>query len=146
MKLGQAGMRRDVRQARLLPEFVLDVADRTCDAREVPAIYEFAVAVCHGGHDMESVAAGSTRILRDVRYTYSRMQKQAWTWTTRHLPQPARMARWGHFGTPVLIFPTAGGDFEEIERFQLIAALGGLIDGGRIKAYSIDGVAVHAWL
>jgi len=95
---------------------------------------------------MESVAAGSTRILRDVRYTYSRMQKQAWTWTTRHLPQPARMARWGHFGTPVLIFPTAGGDFEEIERFQLIAALGGLIDGGRIKAYSIDGVAVHAWL
>jgi esterase/lipase superfamily enzyme len=56
------------------------------------------------------------------------------------------MARWGHFGTPVLIFPTAGGDFEEIERFQLIAALGELIDGGRIKAYSIDGVAVHAWL
>ncbi|MFL6602060.1 MAG: alpha/beta hydrolase-fold protein [Steroidobacteraceae bacterium] len=74
------------------------------------------------------------------------MQKQAWTWTTRRLPQPARMARWGHFGTPVLIFPTAGGDFEELERFQLIAALGELIGGGRIKAYSIDGVAVHAWL
>jgi esterase/lipase superfamily enzyme len=56
------------------------------------------------------------------------------------------MARWGHFGTPVVIFPTAGGDFEEIERFQLIAALGELIDGGRIKVYSIDGVAVRAWL
>jgi esterase/lipase superfamily enzyme len=56
------------------------------------------------------------------------------------------MARWGHFGTPVVIFPTAGGDFEEIERFQLIAALGELIDGGRIKAYSIDGLAVRAWL
>jgi esterase/lipase superfamily enzyme len=56
------------------------------------------------------------------------------------------MARWGHFGTPVVIFPTAGGDFEEIERFQLIAALGELIDGGRIKAYSTDAVAVRAWL
>jgi esterase/lipase superfamily enzyme len=74
------------------------------------------------------------------------MQKQAWTWTTRRLPQPARLARWGHFGTPVVIFPTAGGDFEEIERFQLIAALGELIDAGRIKAYSTEGAAVRAWL
>lgn len=56
------------------------------------------------------------------------------------------MARWGHFGTPVLIFPTAGGDFEEIERFQLVAALSGLIDGGRIKVYSVDAVAERAWL
>jgi esterase/lipase superfamily enzyme len=74
------------------------------------------------------------------------MRKQAWTWTTACLPQPARMARWGHFGTPVVLFPTAGGDFEEIERFQLVAALGELIDGGRIKVYSVDGVAVRAWL
>jgi esterase/lipase superfamily enzyme len=74
------------------------------------------------------------------------MQKQAWTWTSRHLPQPARMARWGHFGAPVLIHPTAGGDFEEVERFQLIAALGQLIDQGRMKAYSIDGLWVRAWL
>lgn len=56
------------------------------------------------------------------------------------------MVRWGHFGTPVLIFPTAGGDFEEIERFQLVAALGGLIDGGRIKVYSVDALAERAWL
>jgi esterase/lipase superfamily enzyme len=74
------------------------------------------------------------------------MQKQAWTWTTAHFPQAARMARWGHFGAPVVIFPTAGGDFEEIERFQLVAALGALIDGGRIKVYSVDALAVRAWL
>ena len=52
------------------------------------------------------------------------MQKQAWTWTTQRLPEPARMARWGHFGTPVVIFPTAGGDFEEIERFELMLQAG----------------------
>jgi esterase/lipase superfamily enzyme len=83
---------------------------------------------------------------RAFRYTSRPMQKQAWTWTTAHLPQAARMARWGHFGTPVVIFPTAGGDFEEIERFQLVAALGTLIDGGRIKVYSVDAVAARAWL
>lgn len=74
------------------------------------------------------------------------MQKQAWTWTTPRLSQPAHLARWGHFGAPVLIFPTAGGDFEEIERFHLVDALAGLIDQGRIKVYSVDGLAVRAWL
>lgn len=74
------------------------------------------------------------------------MQKQSWTWTTQHLPTNARMARWGHFGVPVLIFPTAGGDFDEIERFRLIASLSTLIDGGRIKVYSLDGIAIRAWL
>ncbi len=56
------------------------------------------------------------------------------------------MARWGHFGTPVLIFPTAGGDFEEVQRFQLIASLGALIEGGRVKVYSVDAIAARAWL
>jgi esterase/lipase superfamily enzyme len=74
------------------------------------------------------------------------MQHQSWTWTTQRLPVPARMARWGHFGSPVLVFPTAGGDFEEIERFQLLRALTDLVEGGRIKVYSIDGIAVRAWL
>lgn len=74
------------------------------------------------------------------------IQKQAWTWTTPRFPEPARMTRWGHFGTPVLIFPTAGGDFEEIERFHLIDSLGELIERGRLKAYSVDGVWARAWL
>lgn len=81
-----------------------------------------------------------------IRYTSRPMQKQAWTWTTTRFPQPARLVRWGHFGVPVLIFPTAGGDFEEIERFQLVAALGSLIDNGRIKVYSVDGLAARARL
>lgn len=75
------------------------------------------------------------------------MQKQVWTWTSPLLsPEPARLARWGHFGVPVLIFPTAGGDFEEIERFELIRALAPLIDQGRMKAYSLDALSVRAWL
>jgi esterase/lipase superfamily enzyme len=74
------------------------------------------------------------------------MNRQAWSWNTQRLPEPARVVRWGHFGTPVLLFPTAGGDFEEVERFKLIQALAPLIDAGRIKVYSIDSVAGKTWL
>ncbi len=54
--------------------------------------------------------------------------------------------RWGHFGTPVLLFPTAGGDAEEVERFHLIRVLEPLIDAGRVKVYSTDSVAGRAWI
>ena len=74
------------------------------------------------------------------------MQRENWTWTSSQLNAPVRVARWGHFGTPVLLFPTAGGDHEEVERFHLVAALAGLIDAGRIKVFSIDGVAARTWL
>jgi esterase/lipase superfamily enzyme len=74
------------------------------------------------------------------------MEKQTWNWTTQRLPEPARVVRWGHFGTPVLLFPTAGGDYEEGERFHLVGACKELIDAGRVKIYSIDSVAGKHWL
>ena len=72
--------------------------------------------------------------------------RQSWQWNSERLPEPARVVRWGHFGAPVLLFPTAGGDYEEVERFKLIHVLGPLIDTGRIKVYSIDSVAGKTWL
>ncbi len=56
------------------------------------------------------------------------------------------MARWGEVGTPVLLFPTAGGDAEECERFGIIGALEPLLAAGRIKVYSFDSIAGRAWL
>jgi esterase/lipase superfamily enzyme len=58
----------------------------------------------------------------------------------------ATLNRWGHFGQPVLIFPTAGGDAGEIDRFLMIRVLEPLINAGRIKVYSCDSVAGQAWL
>ena len=54
--------------------------------------------------------------------------------------------RWGDYGTPVLVFPTAGGDAEEIERFHLVGACRELIDAGRVKLYSVDSVNGRAML
>lgn len=74
------------------------------------------------------------------------MQKETWTWTSGHLSEPARLARWGHYGAPVLLFPSAGGDYEEAERFGLVQSLAWLVNDGRIKLYSVDGSAVGNWL
>lgn len=74
------------------------------------------------------------------------MQKEVTRWYSPRLEQEVQLARWGHYGTPVLLFPTAGGDAEEVERFHLIRMLEGLIDEGRIKVYSTDSVAGRAWI
>lgn len=60
------------------------------------------------------------------------------------LGRAVTVARWGHYGRPILLFPTAGGDALECERFGMVNALSGLIEHGRIKLYSIDSVAGQA--
>jgi len=67
-------------------------------------------------------------------------------WYSEHVEQAIRLVRWGEFGTPVLLFATAGGDAEEIERFGLVGALGELLDAGRIKVYSVDSIAGRSWV
>jgi esterase/lipase superfamily enzyme len=54
--------------------------------------------------------------------------------------------RYGHFGTPLLLFPTAGGDCEEPERFHLIEAIGPFLEDLRLKVYTVDSLAGQAWL
>ncbi len=67
-------------------------------------------------------------------------------WRSERLEREVTMVRWGTFGQPLLLFPTAGGDAEEIERMHLIGALWPLIDAGKIKVYSCDSVAGSALL
>jgi len=52
------------------------------------------------------------------------MFKETWSWGTTRLagawpgnlatPATVRVARWGHYGTPLLLLPSAGGDCEEV--------------------------------
>jgi esterase/lipase superfamily enzyme len=62
-------------------------------------------------------------------------------WYSERIQSHANLVRWGNYGKPVLVFPTAGGDAEEIERMGLVDAAGGFIDAGRVKLYSCDSVA-----
>jgi esterase/lipase superfamily enzyme len=65
-------------------------------------------------------------------------------WRSDRLEQDITVVRWGTFGTPVLVFPSAGGDAWEIERNGLVDACGPLLAEGQIKLYSVDSVAGQA--
>jgi esterase/lipase superfamily enzyme len=72
--------------------------------------------------------------------------KEVFRWRSPQLERDVQLVRWGHYGTPVMLFPTAGGDAEEVERFHLVRVLQPLLDAGRIKVYSTDSVAGRAWI
>ncbi len=67
-------------------------------------------------------------------------------WFSDRLEDQITVVRWGTFGRPVLVFPSAGGDAEEIERFGLVDACGTLLAEGRVKLYSVDSVAGRAMI
>ena len=50
-------------------------------------------------------------------------------WYSSRVESDVTIARWGHFGRPVIVFPTAGGDAEEIERMWLVELGGGVPRG-----------------
>lgn len=66
--------------------------------------------------------------------------KQTDRWYSSRLGTEVSVARWGEVGVPFLIYPTAGGDFEEIERFLVIQTLAEPLEQGLIKIYSCDSV------
>lgn len=74
------------------------------------------------------------------------MQKNSWSFAVPLLPASVAVTRWGHYGTPLLLFASAGGDSLEAERLGLIEALAPLIDAGRLKAYAVDGTAMRILL
>jgi esterase/lipase superfamily enzyme len=68
------------------------------------------------------------------------------SWFSNRLEREVNVVRWGDYGRPVLVFPTAGGDAEEVERFHLVGACDGLLDARRVKLYSVDSVNGRALL
>jgi esterase/lipase superfamily enzyme len=74
----------------------------------------------------------------------SEIPKVSTSWRSDRMQRESKLVRWGHFGKPVLIFPTAGGDAEEIERWHLVGSVRSLLEAGKIKVYSCDSVAGQA--
>lgn len=75
------------------------------------------------------------------------MSKHKITWKSPALGgREITFVRYGVSGTPLLLFPTAGGDAEEPERFHLITAIGDFLKDLRLKVYVVDSIAGQAWL
>ena len=75
------------------------------------------------------------------------MSKHKMSWHSPSLGgREITLVRYGISGTPLLLFPTAGGDAEEPERFHLITAIGDFLKDLRLKVYVVDSIAGQAWI
>jgi len=70
-------------------------------------------------------------------------ERQGW-----HSP---RLGKWmgisvyGHYGSPIVVFPTSGGDENEYAGQGMIDALASHIDSGRVKFYCINSMNNESW-
>jgi esterase/lipase superfamily enzyme len=67
-------------------------------------------------------------------------------WYSQNLGQQMPIVSYGHWGHPVLLFPTAAADFLENERFGLIGSLQPALDAGRVRVFSINSINNQAWM
>ena len=69
----------------------------------------------------------------------------------RHGWQSPRLGKWmginvyGHYGSPILVFPTSGGDENEYAGQGMIATLAHHIDAGRVKFYCVNSMNNESW-
>jgi esterase/lipase superfamily enzyme len=55
------------------------------------------------------------------------------------------VVRYGHWGRPLLVFPTEGQGAWEFEEHGMIGAVAGLLDAGRLKVYCVDSYDQASW-
>jgi esterase/lipase superfamily enzyme len=53
--------------------------------------------------------------------------------------------RYGHWGRPVLAFPSEQGQAGDFENHGMIGAVAALVDAGRIKVYCVDSYDAVSW-
>ncbi|HEY0639730.1 MAG TPA: alpha/beta hydrolase-fold protein [Pseudonocardiaceae bacterium] len=64
----------------------------------------------------------------------------------REVPVPGgRVVVHGHYGRPVLVFPSEQGNAHDVAGNGLVDAVGGLLEAGRLKLYCVDSHDAASW-
>jgi esterase/lipase superfamily enzyme len=66
------------------------------------------------------------------------MQREAHYWYSHRLGRDMGVVVFGHYGPPMIAFPTTGGDEWEYERQGVIGAIAGPIADGRVKVFCVN--------
>src|SRR5262245_24014820 len=74
------------------------------------------------------------------------MQRVIDGWHSPSLNKPMEIVTYGHYGFPLLMFPTAAADFLEYERFYVIDSIKDSINAGKVKVFSINSINRESWL
>jgi esterase/lipase superfamily enzyme len=79
-------------------------------------------------------------------FTDPHLSREVFGWHSPNLGLDMPIVRYGRWGHPLLLFPTAQADFLENERFWLIKAIEPHIFAGKVQVWSIDSINRHAWM
>ncbi len=74
------------------------------------------------------------------------MKREIYSWYSPALNADMPVVTYGDYGFALLLVPTAGADYLEYERFQLIDSLAPYINGGKLKVFSVNSVNKESWL
>lgn len=74
------------------------------------------------------------------------MHREIHGWHSPSLNKYMDIAMYGHYGTALLLLPTAAADYLEYERFQLIDSISKYINEGKVKVFSINSINNESWL
>jgi esterase/lipase superfamily enzyme len=58
---------------------------------------------------------------------------------------PAEVIAYGHYGRPLLVFPSEQGRPWDFENNGMVGAVADLIEDGRAKLYCVDSADAHSW-
>jgi len=68
------------------------------------------------------------------------MKREVHRWYSHRLGFDLSVIVYGHYGSPLIGFPTSAGDEWELEGQSMIGALADFIDGGKLKFYSVNSI------
>ena len=66
-------------------------------------------------------------------------------WHSSRLGREMGVLVYGHWGKPLLVFPTSGGDEWEYEQQGMVEALGHHLEAGRVKVFCAGSVNNDSW-
>lgn len=64
---------------------------------------------------------------------------------SRAMGREMHLWRFGDFGAPLVVFPSASGMAHEWDAHGMVEALAGLIEGGKLKLYCTESNVAEAW-
>jgi len=73
------------------------------------------------------------------------MKREYHRWYSHRLGMELGVAVFGHWGPPLLGFPTSAGDEWELEGQSMVGALADFIDAGRIKFFTVNSINGHSF-
>jgi esterase/lipase superfamily enzyme len=73
------------------------------------------------------------------------MDRAQWELDAPGLDRPGTVIRYGHWGRPVLVFPSEQGRAWDYENNGMVGVLADLVDAGRAKLYCVDSFDHLTW-